>query len=157
KVQSTGTGSEAGDINVNAPITMTAAPGPIPTLSLVATGSVFINQPITTTNGALVVAIFSGATGSTGSINIGADIAANQITLTANGSIVQLNSAVINTLGGSLSASSVGGASLGGPNLIGTVSSFTNTGSGNIFISNAQGILINQANAGPGQLNIVVT
>jgi filamentous hemagglutinin family protein len=150
-------GGEAGNITVSTAITMTASPGPTPTLTLKAAGNVFVDAPITTSGGTLAVVLGSGALGPTGSINLAADIVANSVTLNANGPIGQ-TAGIINTLGGSLTASSFAGANLPGANLIGSIASFTNSGSGDVLIGNAQALSVNgPINAGPGSLILSVS
>ena len=123
-------GGQAGNITVAAPVTWTTDNS----LTLNAAGSIAINNTITGSN------------------------AGSSLILTSAGAITQAAGGAITV--GTLSGSSVGGASLTAANLFDTLDGFTNTGVGAVSITDAQatGLTVNAAvDAGSGNTLTLMT
>jgi filamentous hemagglutinin family protein len=136
-------------------------------LRLSATGNIAVDAGISNagvislgSGGTITLAsVISGASGvtlnSVGSLDIDKKISssAGVVTLTSGGTIAETGSGVIDAK--ALTGSSVGGATLNGANMIGTLDGFTNSGAGGFTFSDGEGLNVADAvNAGTGNLSL---
>ncbi len=147
-------------------------------LNVHAGGAVTVNASITTNDGDFTVQGFNGATSagsftSTAAINVGsANININtsgaiglggnlttgtsQLVTLSAGSTISQTVGVVTT--GTLTGSSVGGATLNNANLLTHLSTFSNTGAGDFVLTNAQTLnVIGAVDAGTGKLALRTT
>ena len=94
-------GTDAGNINVNAPIALSNAPGgspanPVPTLTLIANNNITVNQSITTSGAALPLNVTLNAQGG---VDVGANITTGGGNFAASGTSF-VNTGTITTAGG---------------------------------------------------------
>jgi hypothetical protein len=97
-------------------------------------------------------------TGSGENLTLDAALTGSTVDLISGGQISQ-NSAGLITASAHLAGSSVGGATLTAANLIGGFDAFTNTGGGNVSLTDAQSLYIGTGgvNAGSGTLTLTTT
>ena len=114
------TGTQAGNITVNAPITKSAGAGS-PTLTLTAAGAIDINSVITATSGSLNVTLTAGTT-----VDLDASITTAGGTFTSSGTTFDSTGNLISTAGGSVLLTHTAGVILG---------SITTTGAGALTVS----------------------
>ncbi len=156
-LDTTGGGTDVGDITVNSAITKTAGAGA--TLTLNAHNNINVNASITSTVGQLDM-VFNADSDNLngGAINLGtATLNANggNIRMTANSGIAQdtLGRIIANTL----TASSRGGINLAGLNNEISFFNATNTISGNVLLNNAAPLTINEISNSVGAVAVANT
>lgn len=108
-------GTDAGNINVNAPIALSNAPGgspanPVPTLTLIANNNITINQTITTSGAALPLNVSLSAQNA---VDVAANITTRGGNFTASG-VSFVNTGTITTLGGNVDLSFSGNVNVRG-------------------------------------------
>jgi filamentous hemagglutinin family protein len=167
-----GDGNGNGDITVAAPIQMTGSGAT--SLNLKASGSIIVNQGISSTGGALAVNLDANVLGGGGYVNIAAPIATNggamaigggatPLTLPAVGTAAQVTGVLvnntINTGGGALTINGTGyGGSANGNNNYGVqILAAVNTGGGTISIKGIGGNSSGNNNLGVNQTAAITT
>ena len=104
--------------------------------------------------GAVGLSTFGG-TGSTLSLNGNVSASGNMVTLNSAGAITQAAAGIVTA--GTLTGSSVGGATLSGANLVTSLASFTNSGSGQLSVTDAQSLATTGPVSSAGSLTLTTT
>ena len=121
-------------------------------LALTAAGNQIASLGAFTSSGGAVTLADAGALAITGVVNAGA----GAVTISDAGTITETGAGAIEAA--SFTGGAVGGASLGGANLIGSITGFTNSGAGGFALTDGEALALSGAiAAGSGALTLTTT